>query len=174
MKYKTAVLEKFFGENRLFERISGGFTLIELMIVVCILGILVAVAIPRFINMTRRTNEAATKGNLAALRSSLSVYYAQNEGTYPTGTGPMAIYTSNITYLQTALVPKYLGKWPVCYVPPYHNKTDTVDEYSTFAKLDPTCDGEWAYIGNPSDSQFGYIFVECWHTDSKGNYISGW
>jgi len=155
----------------------GGFTLIELMIVISILGILVGIAIPKFVSMTRKSNEAATKGNLGAIRGALSIYYCQNEGVYPKSPGSsmiIPVYTADISYLQTALVPKYITKWPYCYVPPYHNKTNTVDGYSTFAKLDDTCDGEWAYIGNQNDAKWGTIFVECWHTDSKGDYISGW
>ncbi|OQA92128.1 MAG: Type II secretion system protein G precursor [Elusimicrobia bacterium ADurb.Bin231] len=161
-------------------RIKAGFTLIELMIVVTVIGILSAIAIPKFINMTRKSTEAATKGNLATLRSAISIYYSENEGTYPANTEsakamePTALYTANITYLQNTLIPKYVNRWPVCHVPPHHNKTDTVDEYSTFAQLDVTCDGEWAYIGNGDDTKFGHIFVECWHKDINDSYISGW
>lgn len=60
-----------------------GFTLIELMIVVAIIGILAAIAIPRFGNLIKRSKEGATKGNLGALRSALAMYYGQFEGVYP-------------------------------------------------------------------------------------------
>ncbi|MEK9145371.1 MAG: prepilin-type N-terminal cleavage/methylation domain-containing protein, partial [Elusimicrobiota bacterium] len=62
-----------------------GFTLIELMIVVAILGILAAVAIPKMAGLISRSQEGATKGNLGAVRSSLSIYYADNGGIYPNG-----------------------------------------------------------------------------------------
>lgn len=61
-----------------------GFTLIELMIVVAIIGILAAVAIPKFAELLERSRDGATKGNLNSIRSAISIYYAQNEGKWPT------------------------------------------------------------------------------------------
>ena len=60
-----------------------GFTLVELMIVVAIIGILAAVAIPKFAQMLEKSREGATKGNLGAIRSAVSNYYADSQGWYP-------------------------------------------------------------------------------------------
>jgi prepilin-type N-terminal cleavage/methylation domain-containing protein len=59
-----------------------GFTLIELMVVVVILGILAAIAIPKFTDVTERAKAAACRSNLAALARSLNFYAAHN-GAYP-------------------------------------------------------------------------------------------
>lgn len=66
-----------------FLRSKKGFTLVELMIVVAIIGILAGIAIPRYMNFIRRSREGATKGNLGAVRSALNIYYSDLEGIFP-------------------------------------------------------------------------------------------
>lgn len=62
---------------------TSGFTLVELLIVVVILGILAAVAIPQFNNSTEEARASSLQSNLAILRNSLEFYRTNHLGKYP-------------------------------------------------------------------------------------------
>jgi len=63
-------------------RTQKGFTLIELMIVVVIIGILAAIAIPNFIAMENRAKEGSTKANMHTVQLAAEDYGVQNDGVY--------------------------------------------------------------------------------------------
>ena len=62
---------------------TTGFTLIELMVVIVVIGILAAIAIPNFITMQDRAREGAVKGNMHTVQLAIEDFAVRNEGTYP-------------------------------------------------------------------------------------------
>lgn len=59
-------------------RSARGFTLIELVIVIVILGILAAVAIPRYEDMQEQARSATIKGQVGSIRSAVAIQYGRN------------------------------------------------------------------------------------------------
>ena len=100
------------------KRRSGGFTLIELMIVIAIIAILAAILVPNFIRARAQGQLTACKSNCKNLGTALEMYSTDWNGKYPAAL--------------SGLIPNYLKVIPEC-------PSAGTDTYSTagYATVDP-------------------------------------
>src|ERR1700680_3667238 len=91
--------------RRRLERDEEGFTLIELMVVVLIIAILLAIAIPSFLGARTRAQDRAAQSNIRnAFTAEKTIYfdspaYSDNTPAPPAVLGPMTITEPSMTYL---------------------------------------------------------------------------
>ncbi|MFC1711955.1 type IV pilin protein [Patescibacteria group bacterium] len=64
-----------------------GFTLLELLIVIAIIGILVSIGTVSYTRAQRKSRDSRRQGDLKAVQNALEQYYSDNDGDYPGGVG---------------------------------------------------------------------------------------
>ena len=114
-----------------------GFTLIELVIIIVILGILAAVAIPQYQNITNEAREAQCRALLGSLRSGITIFYANQAVTTGIATWPTVVQLETVNTVMAQRLPEN----------PYVAATDAPDSIVTGVAVGVTVGtrGGWAY-----------------------------
>lgn len=132
------------------KRDERGFTLIELMIVVAIIGILAAVAIPNFMNARDRAKIAAAASVLGSLRTALEMYMT-DENQYPvdSGTDSDTTASGDVTNLPFELA---LGPYMTYFDPPANSNWASYEvdsglaDYSVLVQCRDRAPATWLFV----------------------------
>ena len=161
---------------------AAGFTLIELMLAVTIIGVLASILTPKLGSLIARAEDARTLGNLGTLRAALASYHCDHDGKYPSFPAPYSQPAGYSNLLEVALVEgKYIDAIPYATPSGFHhrpsNKVDCVWNLSGDEDDEGGGYGHgWKFDANPYDDlkpagwtgTWGTIMVLCTHENSKG------
>ena len=76
-----------------------GFATLEVILMVTVIGILAAIAVPRFTDVTTKANTAKIQSDLATLDSAIQLYYME-KGEYPDEISKLSDYVNDVTNLK--------------------------------------------------------------------------
>lgn len=137
---------------------NRGFSLVELVIVIVIIGVLAAIALPRFSKAAGGANDAAVASDLAVLRNAIELYGAEHEGNFPLQasfsaqlTGYTLVDRSATTAANSGALGPYLQSVPLVKVGGVTERVGTVTATSSTAT--PTADGDGGWLYNESTGQ---------------------
>ena len=141
---------KHSNKNRTVRSRQHGFTLVELLLVLVILGILAAIVLPRFTNRTKQAQIAATQTQIATFKTALDAYEVDN-GYYPKGKSglwdlikqPRDAQNWRGPYIQSDTIPKDPWGNEYIYECPGRNNTSSYDISSLGPKDENNIIANW-------------------------------
>ncbi len=137
-----------------------GFTLVELVVVIMILGILAAVAVPRFLATTKSASDAALRESLGVIRNAIDLYSADHNGSLPGADNTQATFKSDVkNYLRSG------ADFPVCPVGAKNNLVRIQNSGGLLAGDAAPTEG-WAY-----DSKSGQFIANSTAVSNDGTTL---
>lgn len=122
---------------------NKGFTLIELVIIIVVLGILSAIAIPKYQDMSSQAKEASARSSLSAIRSGITIYYANQAVTTGTAAWPTLVQLGTVGTVMAQAIPRN----------PYQSTSNAPDSIVTGVTKGTTVGtrGGWAYLASTGE-----------------------
>lgn len=143
---------------KLFQKRAAAFTLVEIMIVILIIGLLLAIAIPSFISARESSRAKACVSNLAQLYSATEQYAMDNHISASMGLTQVQFH---------ALAPSYVHTFPLC-------PSGGIYAPGVNVGANPTCDIS-GFAGHPSSTGTGDYAppTAAGSLDGAGRYYHG-
>lgn len=135
-----------------------GFTLVEILIVVVILGILAAIVIPQFSEASSEARKSSVQSNLQMVRSQIELYKIQHNDKLPgEGVGAVDFFTALTTKTNQAGAAgtdygPYVQKFPVNALNGFGDDTAEVVVVATTGARAASTDDGWCW--NSADEEF--------------------
>ena len=126
---------------------NKGFTLIELVMVIVILGTLAAIAMPKYVDMRDEALRASAKATINSIRSAIAIQYAKNalngSATFPSTSELTATGSSSI------FVEGHMPNSPI-------DNANSVKEVNSDPITSADVDNTTAYLYNPATGEIRY------------------
>ncbi len=141
-------------------RTKRGFTMVELLVVIIIISVLVAIALPRYFAAIYSGRVRSCQSNFKIINTAVQAYFAQNKE-WPVEVTDMLPpdHTTPVPTTPAGLVGGQLTEMPIC---PFDTATTTHD----YLLLPVLADGTVGVAGTPDNPQIGVVtsWAEHWAT----------